>query len=427
MASSLVTPDRLTANDKQLMPDASAMVESMNRPCAMESELQAHIKTAIRPYRAGPSVRPPFSTEQLVVMALVLHEKPMAAHEITTWIFKTFSYFNSMAINELFYCGPSKPEHDTFYRHEAVTFKRDLENTFGLYELPAVCIGEEEDGVLRWEASQAAARTLLVSARSRHGVFPFFRLPPELRSKVYEMVFYYPSGGLSLRRIGCPGERRDWTQFFTYTKIAISDVFTAQKNIGGYRRLNTPPTFQILQPLLVNRQFLHEAGHLFYSMNTFYFENLLQLHSDLLRLHHLRRNNIGHIAFTYCWSDKSMAAMAFKLLLPIKHLRKLTIYIDEARVASGTYNTRSEEYNALRITGIPTLRKLRGLESVEMFGDCPQLSECLKKELTQPKIEGNKHGSKSKTRKRKPSSHDWTEATNGARKVSKKSKPVENS
>lgn len=136
--------------------------------------------------------------------------------------------------------------------------------------------------------------------------FHFFKLPPEIRAKIYDMVFVYPGGALSVHEY----YRQTGIKLHSYGRdVEGRNAATRSGNLlphlcdrvslGGPK----PPVYEliratkILRPLRVCKQFLQEALPVFFGKNTFLANSLNYLHQVLTRLSPSRRGLITSVAF----------------------------------------------------------------------------------------------------------------------------------
>jgi hypothetical protein len=121
-----------------------------------------------------------------------------------------------------------------------------------------------------WMVCIAKAHTYLQQKISpkQDGAFPFLRLPAELRSVIYDMVFQYPVSGLLIRR--STSSFRTRTQILTWP---FSIAAWSQQNSSSYhgygRYKQSFP--EALNLLLVNKQIFEETFPCLFRLNLFYF------------------------------------------------------------------------------------------------------------------------------------------------------------
>ena len=137
---------------------------------ATRTELRERAEDIIRLWRLS-SDKSPFSGVDLFTMALLHNDEPMNENKVAEWVRKSFSYYSEL-------------------RYYDAAFIRDGGRQV---ELPATqparkfFANPNED----WHLVIAEARIYLQTRFEPKpgGSFPFLELPPELRNRVYEMVF----------------------------------------------------------------------------------------------------------------------------------------------------------------------------------------------------------------------------------------------
>ena len=225
--------------------------------------------------------------------------------------------------------------------------------------------------------SLSAARICLAEriGVQRKGSFAFLRLPPELRDIFYTMVAACPPSGLVLHPSG-----PDKIEVSAATRN-FSDPFSMLCTQGRWPELVLNPLSTIFNLSLVNKQIYEEFTPYFFQINTFQFAGVscISVVSQTLPSSHAQ--NIRHVTFKYHPFDADSATEAFKWLASLENLQKLDVHIDEA-AWKADYRS-SEAINLLKLPGLFTLRKLRGLK-VNFHGNCPEIAAVLKAEMEQP-------------------------------------------
>ena len=345
-------------------------------------ELYDEAEAAIKRW-GGSGRKPPFSSTQLAAIALLVNRRPMTGDEIVRWIKETFKHYENvwerdtryfMSVTTIIQAPPTQSELQL----------ESIEEGLQHYDLPAR--ESPGDRALQEIYTLAEAEASIYLRKcfegNSQGTFPFFKLPPELRETIYQMVFGFPPSGLmtgfryrsfevTLKTItkdfSCPSS----FQASDPQRYNIADQFTL------------PPLKSILAPLLVNKQVFAEAVSCFYRTNTFYFYDIEDLHQTLSNLPPSRRQHLGHIAFRYRPVDARRAAAAFKVLATVKHLRRLDIQIDEGFWMTNYGPLVKGKIDILRIPGMGTLRKMRGLREVVVHG-CDRVDVLLNAEMKKP-------------------------------------------
>lgn len=382
--------------------------KSLNEMASL-TELQPLVKATITPWQQSKE-KPPFSYGELIAMALVMTDHPKGARDIMFWVIQHFKYYNKLACyvftsNRSDDYGTNRSQPKDI---EASDFSFKFYRTLLNFRLPlhTTCYISQKSP--EWTIAPAEARVYLQNALGwkPSGVFPFFRLPAELRTIIYELVFAYPSVGLYR---GTLQGNINGKNFMLRSRDFSEPVSFAERE-GGHDQcfrmchvIDTESVSEILSPILTNKQMFQEASHIFYSINTFFFGSVEDILIHIEHLPESRRQHFGHIAFTYNDDrsyDKHAAPRAFKLLADIPNLRKVSINLNEAKLASRYLHQPEENYDVTKIPGFSVLRKIRGLEAIEFVGDCPKVAAILKAQLTQPaKVGADKVGLKPKKRK----------------------------
>lgn len=180
-----------------------------------ESSLKEQIDLKLKPW-FDSKVNPPFSVDQLVIMALVSNDKPMTATEVHDWLCSSFAFYRNIAFEILRGVGVAwRP--DVRYRAPfgARDFQGRFKECFFRFESSLVAVTYEDQSMDRdifssrttWGVSVGAARIFLeacLAERSSnvHESFPCLRLPAETRLKIYEMVLGLPRAGINISPAG---------------------------------------------------------------------------------------------------------------------------------------------------------------------------------------------------------------------------------
>lgn len=336
-------------------------------------ELRDQIEAAFRPWRSA-TTKPPFSYGELIAMILVLHDKPMLPREILRWLANNFDYFGELCFDGYWHSN-----------RETYELKGQFLSAFNEYALPLTEIADKnvdsrvrrEMGSTRFSMSVGEARIYLDGqfGHDRQGVFPFLKLPTELRTIIYDMVFAFPLSGLSL---------------MPYNGLGfVSRDFSKPFLIGDFHRKYPPlvaqPISAILNMLRLNRQVWDEAMPRFFANNTFYVPDSEKL-SRLLSLPQSYRQHIRHLAFSYSPGDH---CTVFNSLKSLKKLRRLDISMDEHAWSlymgrlTGRFGT--PYWPVLEIPGVSVLHSMRGLQEVNFHGSCPTIAAYLKPAMEKPR------------------------------------------
>ena len=370
-----------------------------------EHLLRERIIAAIAPWRKSDA-KPPFSTEQLVVMALLFHGQLLLKKSIFHWINKTFPWY-ARKVSEAFW-EQNWERHSFQSKQEkaalSVTdFYSELQLVLSSIEFPSY------DGVADGTPSQWSIKTteglellrpiLGVKEAEKPKNLGFCSLPAELRNVIYDTVFQYPiKPGLTFPRCtrGAP------IRFI----ISLQQVERKEDKVIRKKSVeNTRLIEKILGPLLTCRQFHNEAMPSFYRINNFCFEDLESFSTWLQRLTPKRRQHLSHISLAYPRRDRVNAELAFGYLAKFDCLRIINLRVEEtswlkyartrteveaARAGRDPQQAKERIQSALDMPGMNILRSIRGLEEVNITGirkDTVQkiTIDTLRADMTKPK------------------------------------------
>ena len=379
------------------------------------NDLLEKIKAVIEPYYLSME-KPPFTEEQLAVIALVHHGAPQMTRQIFDWIFDNLAYYGDLRRRALWifskgcagtishgYGGTYTVEEPT--TDELVLFRKQLDAVSWQYEAPLLELSSDEQ--MYFAVSNADAKKFLEPILQRDGDgshFPFFRLPSELRTAVYECLFQYPSSGVmvigshSAQDISSPQQIRRLTVLSRSTNdefskdrwLCATDEFRSHfpSSLHEGHLFRTRPIKDILLPLLVSRQFYEEAMPVFYDINRFYFRGHMPRKRALEALAPNRRKHVAHLSIYVegMLHQPRTAAEIHELLLGMSRLRSIDVYFHKNFCPP--YIDESEEAKS-RVLGMKTLRKLSLLDQVTMFSPWPTLKAMLKEYELEQKVAGN--------------------------------------
>ncbi|KAK4905577.1 hypothetical protein LTR49_025146 [Elasticomyces elasticus] len=79
-------------------------------------DLRARINAAIDPWRVGSDEEePPFDATKLVIMALLMSDKPLTRRQVWTWVIASFFYCGSKAADALWDWKPRATDTSAFW------------------------------------------------------------------------------------------------------------------------------------------------------------------------------------------------------------------------------------------------------------------------------------------------------------------------
>jgi len=213
---------------------------------------------------------------------------------------------------------------------------------------------------------------------------PLFKLPPELRSRIYELVFRFPNSGIRVN--GQAGRLKEThrasdQKLFIMSRdmekpVGCREWQVATNNTYPDRRLSLHPYFmdEALALLLVSRQIHRETVGIFYSTNRFHSASIYDLENMLKALVPDRRNFLTHITFRYDEIYHEKALRLFPAVAKLKGPKKTGMHIDEARWSKG--HPVQDEWSGLSI-----LADMKGVEVFEFEGDCGEVAASFKKKV----------------------------------------------
>lgn len=358
--------------------------------------LRERLIREVRHYQINSDVKPRFSMEQLVYIAMFYKRRPPTVEEIFKRILEQFPYFRNLIASEVV---QSTQWWNNQFQEE---YRKPKKAPQMLHEINAIIHQVEPasdrmviaDHQMMVHLEQTDFVALLHEAVGGSGLknetkANFFCLPAELRTTIYDMVFGYPGHGLFVHAFDFTNrkERR-----FQVVEDGC-DPKTATDGAYGRHRILTRPMVTILAPLLTCRQFYTEAMSAFYRTNHFYMHNMKTLQKFLSSIPTNRLRHFTNISVVYDTDERAYGPRGVRLLTDIEHLQKLHIHIDEKKWLNrslpygGTWSgTDEERRRALcRIPGMAGLRALRGLEEVSLTGECPMLEEIVKEHIFEPK------------------------------------------
>ncbi|KAK5689018.1 hypothetical protein LTS10_000998 [Elasticomyces elasticus] len=338
--------------------------------------LREKIKVAIKPW-TDSNEKPPFTYREMVMLACASSDVPVDSRAVFMWMLQTFPYFQQLAFTAFWGCGTDSCESDS--RDIIDNIKR----VFQMYDTAFKASGNGDE--TEYTASDAAAYSVLRRLRgcscSPDRPFNFFKLPPELRNAIYELVFQYPESGLIWTS---PEEGfMVLTRDLNYTAESISRWDYHSPNRGG-DPYETFPVRELLAPLLTCRQFYAEAVPVFYRINHF----ILDGSNRVLRCLAASRSKYiysisARIRFSN-YNEKTIVA-AFKRIADLDNLRVLDLSMDEEVWLARSKNGRVKKYSSItNYPGLQHLRRVRGLSKLHMDG-APQIEALVRADMLSPR------------------------------------------
>ena len=410
----------MDTGDSNKMPDAiqdedmsSENIRSENTSSEnfVHRELRADVRTEIRAvierYKRV-DYRPPFTTPELIVMAILCSdEEALAPRGIMRWIVSTFDFYRSKALEEYLKCAVTESNYNGNYDRPGMAVE-GFEKAFDDWETPLV--DRDGRGIIKrdkddecWEHTFitvpiSAGRIYLqkLFEPERVGVFPFLELPAELRNTIYEMVFSFPETGINVRGRIQPDhgvmllqrEHDRYHEDHNWLDVVDSDA------------LMSAPMQTILALLSVNKQVYDEAMPYFYQVNFFNFSSTARFTKFFNRVPIARLQNLGHVSIwvdggPYYYADPETVGeylSAVQALSKVKSFRRLEIRTqddDWFSLPREIKKVLGRTKNFTKIEQLPGIRDLAIAASkaqvLELRGACPRIERYLRSEAEKMK------------------------------------------
>ncbi|KAK5171372.1 uncharacterized protein LTR77_004516 [Saxophila tyrrhenica] len=366
--------------------------------------IKARIRTAIAPWRLGED-EPDFTYEQLVVMAILMNDGEASEVEIHKWVLDTFSFYREQLARALRVSTRKERWNHSFQDYFPHTFHHGLNLTFQGFETPLREVmyegsgsdtsdsGDDENDGRIFSVTDAAGAEFLCPIFPHPpraidtSAFDFFALPAELRGAIYGIVFSYPKSGLAtqLCRKREPFYVSSRTREYEHA-VSWEDCDILQGARNSETAIRTRPMEDILEPLLVSKQFYAEAMPVFYRTNNFHATSTSVLYHMLIRMAPNRLQHLTQISFQYHGNFGTETTKAFAILAQLDHLKKLDIFANKQEwIGRGSFVPSSKRYSSvMNMDGVDKLRAIRGLDRVTFHGS-PTLERELKPDMLKPK------------------------------------------
>ncbi|CAK3900281.1 Hypothetical predicted protein [Lecanosticta acicola] len=309
-------------------------------------DLKQEISTIVEPYRHLRE-KPPFSTAELIVIAVVCfsgHPAGATAHDLLHYIIHEFRYFTDKLIEAY-----TSKEFDRIF--EAIgkqdEYLGDIVEGFwralGDYEVP-LTVNRYQDGgehSYRYTVKLSEARVFLrnILEPVRKGVFDFMELPSEIRNTICEYILELPGkDGLTIvyQRNEPSYFWRDWNCMFLVGMRAngstarISPGHSPTTRLGnpndGTIGICAPAMKDLLAILSVCKQIYREVMSMFYRLNHVRFHGLGAIEMFLLKGPSTRLQHLTSVGITLNTpGDFTTFPATVQKLASLSHLRELTI------------------------------------------------------------------------------------------------------
>ncbi|KAK5171358.1 uncharacterized protein LTR77_004502 [Saxophila tyrrhenica] len=357
-------------------------------------DISERIESVVAPWRTTTVEKPPFTAEQLTAMAILVNGGEVFEVQIHRWGLDTFAYYRQELARGL--CalptGGSDPR-TTLGVRGVLDIHRGITSAVQSFDLPLLDNHDDwgpdfgnlsEDNWVEYlyelesNASQrcyrlatSAGEQMLSSVFRRPGAkdqstFKFFGLSAELRERIYEMVFAYPSSGLEVcdRRSTEHAPKSARGGFLTLSR-SWDDSFTWKKwNFIAIGAMN-PPMNKILRPLLIGKRFYNEVMPVFYRINHFHFPDPHLLSWFAKNVAPTRLQRIAQISIDVRRDPRALDD-AFFILSRLQNLRILDVKVDEEKSRS---RGRPDLWDqVMRGKSVKKLDGMRGLKSVTVEG-----------------------------------------------------------
>ncbi|KXT03076.1 hypothetical protein AC578_7739 [Pseudocercospora eumusae] len=277
--------------------------------------LRIEIIGLTKPYQLGHE-EPPFDVRDLIVFALILSAKEtLSEHEIHRWIIKTFPYFNLQAI-DYYIQSVAYIDKQRTCNNPNKEIVKGFQNALTHFDLPLEEHFNHNCDEWRYSIKTGAARIFLARwlEPERKGQFPFLKLAPELRNRIYEMLFKYPAPGILVGRLDGP-------------YLLSSVVEWIGPKFEDARLINMERPSETLAILRTCKQVRDEASPMFCGLNNFFLEGShFTMDADLRQLPLSRAKFLKniHIKLDHLWREGKHFEDLFDSLSKLS-LDKLTL------------------------------------------------------------------------------------------------------
>ncbi|KAK5126583.1 hypothetical protein LTR85_009517 [Meristemomyces frigidus] len=265
--------------------------ETIEERIPVKSEIMDLIETA-----EASRYEPPFSRTELIVTAILCSNDKT---DVLEWILQTFTYYNKRQIKTYLQYGLDyEGTSDT-------TLSPIIPGLFGAFDTCEVPLrnvyNDDSDGEdffdeedMSFTVSARAGRVFLKRwlEPPRDGVFPFLKLPPELRNSVYDLVCALPETRLRLlyhaleptkRPVGSKAAHVT-ARLVERTDGSAPQSVTWHSDRAGQLSFAFESKASVLALLLTCKQVYQEAMPSFYCKNMFHFLSIGTLHHILTKM-----------------------------------------------------------------------------------------------------------------------------------------------
>ena len=366
---------------------ADLSITSTNVPTIKDlqhARLRIKIQTLLkRPENRNPDKKPQFSTQTMIIMALVMSDKPLDPAQIKAWILKEIRYYNHKAIDAFV--------NSTIIGSSLMTngidpVLPDFFEAFDCYDAPLLSADKDEvinsvsartDSYL-FKTSVTEARFFLreqldFTATTRPlptEPSKMLALPAELRKTIFEMVLAFPSPGVLFRENGYGVLRR------------ACDQQNVRLDLGE-DALPMNALDKALALFLVNRQVSDEAIEAFYAKNLLMFDSVYEFAQYAHRLSTEHLELVRNVSFQYSTISTGRNSAAYfksgaKMLTKLTKLKRLEVQTVDGQWFDGYLS--SSEWSTCcfsdpgELPGIHDLAfALNNAANFAVHGQCPRI------------------------------------------------------
>jgi hypothetical protein len=189
-----------------------------------------------------------------------------------------------------------------------------------------------------------------ISRYESKGLFPFLKLPPEVRNALYALLLVFPG--------------------VTYPKVDKPTSATCQfSHLRDVERDKIPIPHSALSILQTNRQIHNEAVGMFYRQNDLVFSYPAHLQDFVQSLERDRLESVSNVTLFHKNHNEggiSTMATTLKLIRRLRGLKKFHLLLEHQLVASPPWSSHTKERCVSRVHGIALLFTFRGIADIKV-------------------------------------------------------------
>ncbi|KAK4927204.1 hypothetical protein LTR49_005869 [Elasticomyces elasticus] len=329
-----------TAGDGDLPTQTGGHGSAISRNAVVPGQkvvLKDEIEQLLVDYTTDASTKPPHSIEELFVMAAVCSGKsPITGEDALEWIVQTLPYYTQIVLRkhvrvasgrEYFHTN-SMPDIPEMLKHHAMPLVRVHD--------PATLTFNNHMTEKKYDVPLPAARTFLRHhlEEDRQGVFPFLKLPPELRNSIYMMMLFFDERGFkyNYNRVVNPPGIKVFMQLPSREGDQVpgandgADMYNSTRAHGG-DWITAPSFAKILGFLRTSKDIRNEAMPYFYRDNRFFFVTANDFAFAINSLETDRFMHLSdiHIKFGWTYEYPQDLPRTLQRLANVKKLRRLQL------------------------------------------------------------------------------------------------------